>query len=258
MPKGWQNTLLAWAVLAFAVFVNVVASTSLAKFESLILVLHILGFFAILIPLTILAPHAGGQEVFRTFINAGGWNTQTYSFFIGLVGAVYSFIGADSAVHLAEEIKNAAIVIPRAILISVGINGVFGFAMLIALLFSLGDPSTVPMTVLGTPLGFPFVQVFFDATKSVPGAAIMASIVLVLGISSTVGLLASSSRIFWSFARDRGLPLWQVISKVSNAVDIYLHPNLPLNRVSHHSGNLPLTWALSRSMNVLPFLSTQS
>lgn len=215
VPKGWQNTLIAWSVLAFAVVVNTVASSSLAKFEGLILILHIVGFLAILIPLTYLAPHANAQEVFTTFLNLGGWNTQAYSFFIGLVGPVYAFVGADSAVHMAEEIKNAAVVIPRAILFSVGINGALGLSMLIALLFCLGDPSLVATNVLQTPLGFPFIQVFVDATKSVPGTAIMASIILVLGISSTVGLLASSSRMFWSFARDRGLPFWQQISKVS-------------------------------------------
>lgn len=216
VPKGWQNTLLAWAILAFAVFINTIASTALAKFEALILILHIVGFVAILIPLTYLAPHGNAQEVFRTFINAGGWNSQTYSFFVGLVGPVYAFVGADSAVHMAEEIKNAATVIPRAILFSVGMNGVLGFSMLIAILFCLGDPSQVPTTVLQTSLGFPFIQVFLDATTSVPGTAIMASIVLVLGVSSTVGLLASSSRMFWSFARDRGLPMWQIVSKVSS------------------------------------------
>ena len=215
VPKGWQNTLLAWAVLAFAVFINTVASSSLAKFEGLILILHIVGFLAILIPLTYLAPHASPQDVFRTFINAGGWDTQAYSFFVGLVGVVYAFVGADSAVHMAEEIKNAAVVVPRAILISIAMNGALGFSMLIALLFCLGDSSQVPTVELQTPLGFPFIQVFLDATKSVAGSAIMASIVLVLGISSTVGILASSSRMFWSFARDRGLPFWQKISEVS-------------------------------------------
>lgn len=223
VPTGWQNTLLAWAVLAFAVTTNTIASTSLAKFEGLVLILHIEGFLAILIPLTYLARHASTQEVFTTFLNAGGWDTQTYSFFIGLVGPVYAFVGADSAVHMAEEIKNAVVVIPRAILFSVVINGTLGFSMLVAILFCLGDPLMVPTTVLQTPLGFPFIQVFLDATKSVSGTAIMASIVLVLGISSTVGLLASSSRMFWSSARDRGLPFRQKLSEVRKTYS----PNVP-------------------------------
>ena len=190
---------MAWAILAFAVLINTAATTSLAKFEGLILILHVAGFFAILIPLVYLAPHDSGHEVFTSFLNAGGWSSQTYSFFIGLVGPVYGFVGADCAVHMAEEIKSAATVIPRALLFSVGINGTLGFAMLIALLFCVGNPNLVPTNVIGTAYGFPFIQVFLGATRSIPGSAIMASIVLVLGMSSTVGLLASSSRMFWSF-----------------------------------------------------------
>lgn len=219
---------MTWTVLAFAVLINTIASTSLAKFEGLILILHIVGFFAILIPLTYLAPHDSAQDVFRTFVNAGGWDTQAYSFFVGLVGAVFAFVGADSAVHMAEEIKNAAVVIPQAILFSAGINGALGFSMLIALLFCIGDPSQVSTK---TSLGFPFIQVFLDATKSIPGTAIMASIVLVLAISSTVGVLASSSRMFWSFARDRGLPLWKKISKVSQKVYMPGFPEMQLREL---------------------------
>ncbi|KAL8831999.1 MAG: hypothetical protein Q9170_005061 [Blastenia crenularia] len=220
VPKGWQNTLLSWAVLAFAVSINTIATSLLARFEGLILILHIIGFFAILIPLTYLAPHANAHDVFATFINAGGWDTQAYSFFVGLVGSAFAFVGADSAVHMAEEIKRAAVVVPQAILFSITINGALGFAMLMAILFCLGDPEQVPTTVLQTPLGFPFIQVFLDATSSIPGTAIMASIVLVLGISSTCGLLASSSRMFWSFARDRGLPFSGQISKVDSRTSI--------------------------------------
>ena len=153
--------------------------------------------------------------MFRTFINAGGWDTQAYSFFVGLVGAVYTFVGADSAVHMAEEIKKRRSGHTTGDSFQHWHNWSFRISMLIALLVCLGNPSLVSKTILQTSLGFPFIQVFLDATKSIPGTAIMSSIVLVLGISSTVGLLVSSSRMFWSFARDRGLPLRKEISKVS-------------------------------------------
>lgn len=52
-PKPYQAMLLGWAVLAFAIIINTVGSKTLAHFEGLILILHILGFFAILIPLAI-------------------------------------------------------------------------------------------------------------------------------------------------------------------------------------------------------------
>ena len=40
---------------------------------------------------------------------------------------------------MSEEMQNAALNVPRAIFTSVFLNGVLGFAMLMALLFCLGD-----------------------------------------------------------------------------------------------------------------------
>jgi hypothetical protein len=59
----------------------------------MILCLHILGFFAILIPLVYLAPHGTAKDVFATFINGGGWSTNGVSFFVGLITSVFSFLG---------------------------------------------------------------------------------------------------------------------------------------------------------------------
>ena len=92
-PQPYQGTLLFWAVIFFAVFINAVVSSTLPKFEGLILILHILGFFAILLPLIILGPHGDTESVFNTFNNQGGWSSQGLSFFIGMIGNVFAFVG---------------------------------------------------------------------------------------------------------------------------------------------------------------------
>ena len=109
---------------------------------------------------------------------------------------------------MSEEIKNAPIIVPRSILVSVLLNGVLGFAMLLAELFCLGDPSA------SLNQQYPFMNIFLQATNSVTGAAIMVSIMIVLTLCSTIGLLASASRMLWSFSRDRGVPGWRFVSKV--------------------------------------------
>ena len=50
-PALWQGTMVYWGVMAVAIFFNTYTSKILPKLESFILVLHIAGFFAILIPL---------------------------------------------------------------------------------------------------------------------------------------------------------------------------------------------------------------
>lgn len=92
IPQPWQGMLFFWVILAFAVFINTVASKTLAHFEGLILVLHILGFIAILIPLVYLGPH-GDASIFTTFVNGGGWPTDGLSFMVGLPASVFSLIG---------------------------------------------------------------------------------------------------------------------------------------------------------------------
>jgi choline transport protein len=78
-PKAFHGTLLFWAVIFFGVFINTVVSNLLPKFEGLILILHILGFFAVLIPLVVLAPHGNSSDVFTVFMNGGGWPNQGLS-----------------------------------------------------------------------------------------------------------------------------------------------------------------------------------
>ena len=53
--------------------------------------------------------------------------------------------------------------------ISVLLNGTLGFAMLLALLFCLGDLTDA----LDTLTGYPFIEIFYQATGSNAGASAM-------------------------------------------------------------------------------------
>ena len=111
---------------------------------------------------------------------------------------------------MSEEIENASVIVPRAIMLSIFINGGLGFAMLIVTLFSLNNVDSA----LESPTGFPFMDIFLQSTNSVAGATCMASILTVMQYCANVGLLASASRMCWSFARDRGLPGWRLLQHV--------------------------------------------
>ncbi|KAH7121473.1 amino acid/polyamine transporter I [Dactylonectria macrodidyma] len=219
VPQLWHGTLLFWAVLLFAVFINTLISSALPKFEGLILILHILGFFAILIPLVTLGPHGDAKEIFTTWVNNGGWSSQGISFMVGMMGNAFAFVGTDAAFHMSEETVNPSVVVPRSILLSLIINGSCGFAMLVAMVFCMGNFDEAAASAPGM-LGFPYMYIFQQATNSTAGALVMASIIMILGACATVGMLASTSRVFWSFARDRGLPLWGIMSRVDERTTV--------------------------------------
>ena len=77
--------------------------------------------------------------------------TKARSFFVGLITTVFAFIGADGAIHMSEEIKNASTVVPHALVASIALNGIMGFAMLIAILFCIGDIDNALSTATGFP-----------------------------------------------------------------------------------------------------------
>ncbi|MCJ1388133.1 hypothetical protein MMC18_000978 [Xylographa bjoerkii] len=212
----WQGTLLLWAMIFFCVFFNTTLGNFLPHVEGLGLVLHIVGFFAIMVPMIYLAPHGSASYVFGTFLNEGNWPTQGVSFMISLNVAVFDFLGSDSVIHMSEEIRGAATVVPQTMILSLLINGTLGLAALVATLFCMGDVDTA----LASTTGYPFMEIFQSATGSVGGAAFMSVILFIMQTFAAIGLVAATSRMFWAFARDRGLPGWQYLSRVDPTTSI--------------------------------------
>jgi choline transport protein len=211
IPQSWQLVLFYWASLLFAIIVNTRISKLLPKIETLILVLHVTGYFAILIPLVYFAPHSDAEVVFTTFLNEGNWPTTGLAFMVGVIGPAFSLLGADGAVHMSEEISRPAQNVPWAMVIGILLNGSLGLGMLIAALFCLGDLDTV----LSTPTGYPFMAIFQQAVGDVYGALTMSALITIMNICATISFVATASRMTWSFARDRGVPGWKWLGHVS-------------------------------------------
>ncbi|KAL8952514.1 MAG: hypothetical protein Q9222_001582 [Ikaeria aurantiellina] len=233
VPQRWEGTLLFWATVTIAVLINTVFGQLLPAIETFMLIVHVLGFFAILIPLVYVGfPHledpshvlmfasqmapkkASAHDVFTVFENGGGYPTQTASFFVGLIGTVFAMFGCDSAVHMAEEVKNADVTVPWSMLVTTLLNGAFGWAIVLATVFVTIDVEAVLASPTGA-LGYPYMQIFYDSVGSKGGATGMTVIILLMTVCGTIAALATSSRLIWAFARDRGLPFWRHVSKVS-------------------------------------------
>jgi choline transport protein len=100
--EGWHGTLLLWAILLLCVFINVFVSGALPTIEVAVLIVHILGFFGILVPLVYLSgTYNSAKVIFTTFNNSGKWPTHALAFFVGLQGNALAFIGTDSVVHVS-------------------------------------------------------------------------------------------------------------------------------------------------------------
>lgn len=100
IPQSYHLTLLTMAVAAFSITFNTFLARRLPLIEAFLLLFHVAGMFAILIPLWTLAPRKSPKEVFTTFHDGGGWNNEGTATLVGLLSAVASLTGADSAAHM--------------------------------------------------------------------------------------------------------------------------------------------------------------
>ncbi|KAM5469156.1 hypothetical protein MauCBS54593_004508 [Microsporum audouinii] len=218
-PERWHGTLMAIAVIALCALFNTVLAKRLPLIEGVVLILHVAGFFAILIPLWILAPRSSSKDVWTKVEDAQGWGSKGLASLVGIITPVVSLLGADAATHMSEELKNASKTLPKAMLATAVFNGSLGIIMVITFCYTIGDVDSV----LKTPTGYPFIQVFYNATMSKPGATAMTAIMTSLSIFCGMTNMATASRQLFAFARDNGLPFGKFFQKVPLGWDIPLN-----------------------------------
>lgn len=102
--ERWHGTLLTIAISAFCIVFNVTLAKYLPLVETLLCVLHIAGFFAVIIPLWVLAPRNDYNIAFLQIQNNGDWPTVGLSFMIGLFATLGSLTGFDCAVHMGRQL----------------------------------------------------------------------------------------------------------------------------------------------------------
>ncbi|KAL8688048.1 MAG: hypothetical protein Q9218_005937, partial [Villophora microphyllina] len=154
IPQRWHGSLIAIALVLVSLFINTLLARSLPSIEGGILLLHVFGFIAILVPLWTLAPHAPAHDVFTTFNDGGNWRSNGLAVLVGILAPQLALIGPDAAVHMSEEVRNASKTIPRIMFATLFVNGALGFVMLVTVYFCIGSVEEV----LQTPTGYPFIQ----------------------------------------------------------------------------------------------------
>jgi amino acid transporter len=105
-------------------------------------------------------------------------------------------------IHFAvsEELKDASIQLPRAMLWATFANGIMGITMIITFCFCITDLSEI---IGDNASEVPVINVIFNATGSYAATCVLGSLLVVLLFFSTVTTIASASRQLWAFSRDR-------------------------------------------------------
>jgi len=73
----------------------------------------------------VMAPRSD-SSVLTTF-TTNGWSSAGVASLVGISASIGDLIGADSSVHLSEELKNASWILPRSMIATALMNYILGF-----------------------------------------------------------------------------------------------------------------------------------
>lgn len=94
------------AICLFSTCFNLWGAKLLPFYEGIALLFNLIGFFAVMVPLWVLAPKVSAREVFLEFSNFGAWPSVGSAVVIGEIAASGAFMGVDSAAHMSEEVRD--------------------------------------------------------------------------------------------------------------------------------------------------------
>ena len=100
--------------------------------------------------------------------------------------------------------------VPRSMVLSFVINGVLAFAFLLGLLFGVPDIENA----LNSPTKSPIVAIMYQTFQSKIAATAVVGLLVLVSFCVLMGMVASTSRLTWAFARDNGLPFSRTIAYV--------------------------------------------
>lgn len=196
--------------------VNIYSSHLVALLNNISVWWHLFGF-AVIVGILVFVPdrHQSADFVFTQTINNSGFDggSTTGLVFLMLVVPVgwlltmYTITGYDASAHVAEETHDAEMAAAKGIWRSVFYSGVLGYVVLLAILFAAVDVEAINA-------GLGYSPSVFTSAMSSGWAETVILVALVGQIFCGMACLTSCSRTFFAFSRDRGVPGWQLWSKV--------------------------------------------
>lgn len=194
------------AFLLITIFFNTWGAPWLPAIETVSLFGHLLGFIITIVPLWVMAPKASASEIFTSFSATAGWNIGP-ACLVTQVAVLYCNLGSDSIVHIAEEVTDASLTVPRVMWWAYVMNTLLGIVVLITMLFCIGSLEDA------IDAEAPYLQLFLN-TGSEAVAYVLLIILFLLIYSGNVTCLATAARELFAFSRDKGFPFSSWLSKM--------------------------------------------
>lgn len=211
VPLPWHSyvafILVTWLCTFFVIFCNRVIPY--LQHVGLFLII-VGGLVTIIVVAAMPAQHATSTFVWRDFENETGWSNGV-AFLTGVLNGAFTIGTPDAVTHMAEELPNPKVDLPKAVFAQVGLGFLTAFLYGIAIMYGINDLSAVT-SAAGS---FPLATVYAQATGNA-GATFGLLLILFLSIMlCTVGTILMVGRLWWALARDNATPFATYFSHVN-------------------------------------------
>ena len=144
------------------------------------------------------------------FVNGTEWPTG-FAVMMGFLSVIWTMSGYDAPFHLSEECSNANIASPRAIVMTAQFGLYLGWAIILAIAYTVTNVQDVVAGPYGQPMGSLCLQVLGPKA----GLA-MFSLNIFAQFFVGQGCTVASSRVVYAYSRDGALPGSRWLKKVNH------------------------------------------
>ncbi|KAL8864755.1 MAG: hypothetical protein Q9198_009662 [Flavoplaca austrocitrina] len=228
VPQNYQVFLLTMFIMVIQSFISSMPTKWIANFNSVGSTFNIIALFIVLIMIPAANTRADqGMPKFKPANEVWGDFYEGTSFPNGMamlmsfVAVIWTMSGYDAPFHLSEECSNANIASPRAIVLTSGVGGLFGWLLQLVVAYTVVDIDAALESDLGQPYAAYLLQVLpQNVTLAILALTIMCA------FSMGQGCMVAASRVTFAYSRD---DCFGPLSTITNRVNRYTHT--PVNAV---------------------------
>jgi amino acid transporter len=178
-------------------------------------VVHILGVVVLIGSLWIFAP-----KQHLAFL----WSSRNLSpfpapyawlFMLGLLQAQWTYTGFDASAHVAEETVDPRRLAPWGMVLSVVVSGIFGYILILSLTVAIPNIAQVLRATDRSGNSLPAVLTIVRLALGIRASATVLALTVLAMWFCGLAAVTSVSRSFFALARDNGMPLASVWSRVN-------------------------------------------
>ncbi|OTB01038.1 hypothetical protein M426DRAFT_224851 [Hypoxylon sp. CI-4A] len=208
---AWQLLLIFYAVCVLTFFLVAFGNKMLPLVDTFCAIFTAISIIVTCICVSVKADvgrHSPSYTLGHYDTSLSGWGS--FSFFIGILPSAYTFSAIGMISSMAEECKDPAVKLPKALSLCIPVGGIAGLFFIIPLCATLPDL----VDILDAPVGQALPYIFGRVMGSPGGGLALTVLVLVITLFCSISITVAASRCTWAFARDNAIPFARIWSKI--------------------------------------------